>query len=79
MNAGITLKDLLSFGSIGATIVFGAMWLGALEESVKTLQRSTVTSERIAILETNMKNITESNVELKQSVNTLVLEIRKSR
>ena len=30
MNQGITLKDLLAFGSIGATIIAGAFFFGGL-------------------------------------------------
>ena len=77
MNAGITLKDLLSFGSIGATIVFGSMWLGALDESVRTLKSSTVTAERIASLETEVREFKQTNKELRESVNVLIREIRR--
>ena len=78
MNAGITLKDLLAFGSIGATIVFGSMWLGALDESVRTLRSSTVTAERIAALEVEVREFKSTNKDLRESVNTLIKEIRRN-
>lgn len=79
MNQGITLKDLIAFGSIGATIVAGAFFFGGLASRVDTLEHSTVTAERIATLEGEVRAMRASTDDLKQSINALVREVRKDR
>lgn len=79
MNAGITLKDLLSFGSIGATVIGCAFFFGSLTHRVETLEKSTVTAERIARMETNIDNMTRSASDLRASVDLLSRQIRRNR
>lgn len=73
----IQLKDILSFASIGATIFFGAMWLGSLENDVNDLKASSVTDGRIARLEQRVETLNENTRELKGSINELVRELKR--
>lgn len=76
MNQGITLKDLLAFGSIGATIIAGAFFFGGLSARVVTLEQSTVTAERMATLEGELRAMRSSTDDLKSSVQELVRAVR---
>lgn len=77
MNQGITLKDLLAFGSIGATIIAGAFFFGGLAARVETLEHSTVTAERMATLESEVRAMRSSTDELKTSIKDLVRTVRQ--
>lgn len=79
MNQGITLKDLLAFGSIGATIIAGAFFFGGLAARVQTLEHSTVTAERMATLEGEVRAMRASTDELKTSVKELVTAVKADR
>jgi len=79
MNQGITLKDLLAFGSIGATIIAGAFFFGGLAARVQTLEHSTVTAERIATLEGEVRGMRQSTDEMKASMKELVAAVRRDR
>lgn len=79
MNQGITLKDLLAFGSIGATIIAGAFFFGGLAARVQALEHSTVTAERMATLEGEVRAMRASTDELKTSVKDLVRAVRQDR
>ncbi len=73
----IQLKDILSFASIGATIFFGAMWLGSLQNDVAHLKASSVTDGRISRLEQRVETLNENTRELKLSINELVRELKR--
>lgn len=75
--SGIQLKDVISFASLGLTIFFGAMWLGALDNSVNTLKATAVTDGRIARLEQRVDTLNENTRELKVSVQELVRELKR--
>lgn len=77
MNQGIVLKDLLAFGSIGAAVIAGAFFFGGLAARVDTLEHSTVTAERIATLEGEVRAMRDSTNNLKDSVQQLVRELKK--
>ena len=79
MNQGFTVKDLVAFGSIGATIIAGAFFFGGLAARVQTLEHSTVTAERIATLESEVRSMRQSTDELKGSVKDLVVAVRSDR
>jgi len=79
MNQGFNLKDLLAFGSIGATIIAGAFFFGGLAARVQTLETSTVTAERMATLEGEVRAMRQSTDELKGSVKDLVVAVRSDR
>lgn len=79
MNQGITLKDLLAFGSIGATIIAGAFFFGGLAARVQALEDSTVTAERMATLEGEVRAMRASTDEMKTSVKDLVRAVRQER
>lgn len=79
MNQGVTLKDLLAFGSIGATIIAGAFFFGGLAARVEQLEHSTVTAERIATLEAEVRTMRESTDELKGSIKDLVRAVKADR
>lgn len=79
MNQGITLKDLLAFGSIGATIIAGAFFFGGLAARVQALEQSTVTAERIATLEGEVRAMRASTDELKGSIKDLVRAVKNDR
>ena len=79
MNQGITLKDLLAFGSIGATIIAGAFFFGGLAARVETLEHSTVTAERIATLEAEVRTMRESTDDLKGSIKDLVQAVKADK
>lgn len=79
MNQGITLKDLLAFGSIGATIIAGAFFFGGLAARVQALEHSTVTAERMATLEGEVRAMRASTDDLKTSVKDLVRAVKADR
>jgi len=79
MNQGITLKDLLAFGSIGATIIAGAFFFGGLAARVQALEQSTVTAERIATLEGEVRAMRASTDELRGSIKDLVRAVKNDR
>lgn len=79
MNQGITLKDLVAFGSIGATIIAGAFFFGGLAARVQALETSTVTAERMATLEGEVRGMRQSTDELKVSMKELVVAVRRDR
>lgn len=79
MNQGITLKDLIAFGSIGATIIAGAFFFGGLAARVQSLEQSTVTAERMATLEGEVRAMRSSTDELKTSVKELVTAVKADR
>lgn len=70
---GISIAGLL------ISVFFGAMWLGSLENDVRTLKTSSVTAERVARLEVRIDLLAESNRDLKQSVDKLVTKLERSR
>jgi hypothetical protein len=79
MSQGITLKDLIAFGSIGATIIAGAFFFGGLAARVQALEHSTVTAERMATLEGEVRAMRQSTDDLKGSVKELVVAVRRDR
>ncbi len=79
MNQGISVKDLVAFGSIGATIIAGAFFFGGLAARVQTLETSTVTAERIATLEAEVRTMRQSTDELKGSIKDLVRAVKADR
>ena len=61
---------------ISATV--GALWWASdLTRRVQTIEGSTVTAERIARLETEVRALSESTHELKGGINELVHELRR--
>jgi len=61
---------------ISATV--GALWWASdLTRRVKTIESSTVTAERIARLETEVRTLADNTKELKGSINDLVRELRR--
>lgn len=79
MNQGFSLKDLVAFGSIGATIIAGAFFFGGLAARVQVLEQSTVTAERMATLESEVRAMRQSTDDLKGSVKDLVVAVRRDR
>lgn len=72
-------------GFIGpATIVYlasasvtGLWWASDLTRRVQTMEGSTVTGERIARLESEVRGLAENTRELKGSINELVKELKR--
>jgi len=62
---------------IGASAA-GLWWAADLTRQVTTLNGSTVTAERIATLETEVRNLGDSTRELKVSINDLVRELKRN-
>lgn len=62
--------------AVGATIAT-LWWASDLTRRVKTIEESTVTAERIARLETEVRALAEGTKELKLSINDLVRELRR--
>ena len=69
-----------------ATIVYLASasvaalwWASDLTSRVQGLERSTVTAERIARLETEVASLSESTKDLKAGIADLVHELRRSK
>jgi hypothetical protein len=61
---------------ISATV--GALWWASdLTRRVKTIESSTVTAERIARLEIEVRTVADNTRELKGSINELVRELRR--
>jgi len=52
-------------------------WASDLTRRVSTIESSTVTGERIARLETEVRTLADSTRELKTSINELVRELKK--
>jgi hypothetical protein len=52
-------------------------WASDLTRRVKTIEESTVTAERIARLETEVRALAEGTKELRLSINDLVRELRR--
>lgn len=78
----------MSFDKVAgpATIVYlisvtvGALWWASdLTRRVQTIEASTVTAERIARLETEVKALGEGTHELKSGINDLVHELQRPR
>lgn len=62
---------------IGAT--FAAIWWASdINSAVERLEQSTVTAERIARLEIEVRQASENTRELKVSINDLVRELRRN-
>ena len=61
---------------ISATVT-ALWWASDLTRRVNTIEGSTVTAERIARLETDVRTLGENTRELKGSINELVRELRK--
>lgn len=61
---------------IGATVT-ALWWASDLTRRVNTIEGSTVTAERIARLETEVRTLGDNTRELKGSINELVRELRK--
>lgn len=61
---------------ISATVA-ALWWASDLTRRVKTIEQSTVTAERIARLETEVKSLGDSTKELKSSINELVHELKR--
>ena len=79
MNQGITLKDLIAFGSIGATVIAGAFFFGGLAARVETLEHSTVTAERMATLEGEVRAMRTSTDDLKNNIQDLVRAVKRDK
>jgi hypothetical protein len=79
MNQGFNFKDLVAFGSIGATIIASAFFFGGMATRVEVLEHSTVTAERMATLEGEVRAMRQSTDELKGSVKDLVVAVRSDR
>lgn len=62
---------------IGATVA-ALWWASDLTRRVKTIEESTVTAERIARLETEVRTLGDNTKELKGSINELVRELRRN-
>lgn len=63
-----------------ASVSTAALWWASdLNARLGALERSTVTAERIARLETEVKALSDNTKELKRSVNDLVTELRRPR
>jgi hypothetical protein len=62
--------------AVSATIA-ALWWASDLTRRVKTIEESTVTAERIARLETEVRALAEGTKELKLSINDLVRELRR--
>ena len=76
-GSGFTIKDLVSFAGLGATIFFGAMWLGSLSERVVELKATAISDGRIARLEQRLDTLDDNTKEIKQSIQELIREWRK--
>ncbi len=60
------------------SVTVGALWWASdLTRRVRTIEDSTVTAERIARLETEVRALAENTRELKGSINDLVRELRR--
>jgi len=60
------------------SVTVGALWWASdLTRRVRTIEGSTVTAERIARLETEVRALAENTRELKGSINDLVRELRR--
>ena len=59
MNAAgvITIKDLLSFGSIGAAVIAGVFFFGELSSRVTTLEKRQDLSDDVAAMKTQLTNL----------------------
>ena len=63
---------------LASASVMALWWASDLTRRVQTIEGSTVTGERIARLETEVRALGESTRELKGSINELVRELRKN-
>mgnify|MGYP001435105965 CR=1 FL=1 len=61
---------------ISATVA-ALWWASDLTRRVKTIEESTVTAERIARLEAEVRTLADNTRELKSGVNDLVRELRR--
>lgn len=61
---------------VSATVA-ALWWASDLTRRVKTIEESTVTAERIARLESEVRTLAENTRELKSGVNDLVRELRR--
>ena len=61
---------------VSATVA-ALWWASDITRRVTTIEGSTVTAERIARLETEVRSLTESTHELKASINELVHELKR--
>lgn len=61
-----------------ASLVAALWWASDINTRMAAVEQSTVTDGRIARLEEKMLSLADSNRELKESVNRLVIEIRRN-
>lgn len=61
---------------VSATVA-ALWWASDLTRRVTTIEGSTVTAERLARLETEVRSLAESTRELKASINELVHELKR--
>lgn len=80
----VNVKDLLAYigpivslSGMIVTAFVGAMWVGRLDERVINLEKTSVSGERIATLEGEVKNLSKTGDELKLSINNLVLLLQR--
>lgn len=63
-----------------ASVSVAALWWASdVTTRLHALERSTVTAERIARLETEMAALSENTKDLKRAVNDLVAELRRPK
>ena len=63
---------------ISATVA-ALWWASDLTRRVKTIEESTVTAERIARLETEVRTLGDNTKELKAGIGELVRELRRGK
>lgn len=73
---GRTPQDLVLHCLVSATVT-ALWWASDLTRRVATIENSTVTAERIARLEGEVRTLGDNTRELKGSINELVRELRR--
>lgn len=63
---------------VASASVAGLWWASDLSRRVTTIEHSTVTAERLASLEAEVRALRETTLELKQSVNELTRIFRSN-
>lgn len=78
--SGNWVGHAISMASILVTVFVGAMWVGALDQKVDRLRADAiiVSDGRIARLEQRIDGMDRNTQELKATINTLVLEVRRN-
>ena len=66
-----------TFVYLAASTVTALWWASDLTRRVDTVERSTVTAERIARLEAQVETLAENTKDLKVSINDLMHELRR--